>query len=40
MQVPCFKDNRNSIIGINHNLQKLKTQARENLVSEVENVIY
>lgn len=35
MRGQCFKGQGNRKIEINHNLQKLKTQARENLESEI-----
>ena len=40
MRGQCFKAQGNRRIEINHNLQKLKTKARENLESELGKVIY
>lgn len=40
MRGQCFKAQGNRRIEINHNLQKLKTKARENLESELGKEIY
>jgi len=40
MRGQCFKTQENRRIEINHNLQKLKTKARENLESELGKDIY